>query len=96
MKLEIEVRTTDVQDKKGISKKGAPYHIREQFGLVALPSGETRRVVISLEADDEPLAPGVYVPGPNAYYVDRFDSLAVSSRRRHLVRVADLKSVKAA
>lgn len=82
--LRVEIRSTETITKSGTAKaSGRPYTIIEQHGLVSLPDGQTRRVVLSLEANEAPLQPGVYEPKAAAFYVGRFDDLAISMRAKH-------------
>ena len=92
--IRIEIRSPEVTVKSGVATRtGKPYSIREQYGLVTLPTGEVRRVAISLEANDEPMAPGTYEPQESAFYVGGFDALSISMRKRHWRR-ADAAAVR--
>lgn len=77
------IKAIVVKVKAGTSKKGRAYSFREQEALVALPSGEVRKVKFTLDDEQEPLAPGNYQPTAGAYYVDGFDGLALSMRARN-------------
>ena len=79
----ITVKDTTTETKSGVSKAGRPYSIIEQAAIVDLPSGERRRIPITLEAGEAPLAPGDYEPKSTAGYVGDFGSLVVSTRARH-------------
>lgn len=85
--LTIKIDSTETVTKSGNAKaSGKPYSITEQTGLVQFPNGECRRLALSLEANETPLAVGTYEPKPSAFYADRF-GIAVSMRARHWQRV---------
>lgn len=83
----IIVKDTATETKSGISKAGRPYSIIEQAVICDLPSGERRRIPITLEPNESPLSPGEYEPKPTAGYVGDFGTLVVSTRARHWQQV---------
>jgi hypothetical protein len=92
MQLKANVNTQEVTEKRG-NKNGKEWCIREQPVLVTLPNGEVRRLALSLEPNDAPLALGEYVPKDSAIYAARF-GLEVSMRARHWQRVEAAKLAK--
>lgn len=83
MSIKAEVRNLEVITKSGVSKRGKPYSIREQAAMVSLPSGEVRRITLTLDDDAEALPLGQYEPKPSAFYVGGFGELMVSMRAHH-------------
>lgn len=75
--INIEIKSQETRTKSGVSKKGKPYSITEQFGWVTLANGETRRVVIALEDGALPYASGRYELHRDSLYVDGFGQLAL-------------------
>lgn len=81
--IKIEVKTTDVSTKSGISSKtGKPYTIREQEAWAHLysvggPHPYPSRVLITLEDNDPPYPPGAYTLDPSCLYAGRFGTLAL-------------------
>jgi len=85
MPLRVEVKSAEVTVKswQKADRKG---EINEQTGWIDLPSGERRRLVISIENKNMPYQPGVYVISDDSFEVDRFGGLSIG--RLRLVPVA--------
>lgn len=84
MSLTIEVRESNINTKRGTSRKtGREYAIHEQGAFVSLPTGETRRVTLQHEEGDQALPVGKYEPLPSAYWVGDFGALSISTRAKH-------------
>ena len=83
MQLIGQIDSQEINVKEGTAtRSGKPYSIREQSILVAFPSGERRRLSLSLEANEQPLPNGTYEPRDTAAYAEKF-GIAVSMRARH-------------
>lgn len=97
MELFIEVREANIVPKHGTSRKtGKPYSMYEQAGFVSLPTGESRKVTLSHEEGDQPLAVGRYQPKPSAIWVGDFGALSISTRAKHWESVNAKAAQKAA
>lgn len=82
--LTVNVEEARIDTKSGTSRKsGKPYSIDEQTAFVTLPNGERRRITLSHESGDAPLAVGVYQPKPSAFWVGDFGALSISTRAKH-------------
>lgn len=93
MSLTITISEAKIDTKHGTSRKtGKPYSISEQAGMVSLPSGEVRRVVLQHEEGDAPLQPGSYQPKQSAYWVGDFGALSISTRAKHWEPAAGQKA----
>lgn len=75
--LPIEIKTTDVHEKRGTSKVGKPYHIREQCGYIDLGKPYPSEIRISLDQVSAPYPPGTYMLDPECLYVDHFGRLTI-------------------
>jgi Helix-destabilising protein len=77
LEIQIEIKSTDVDDKRGTSRAGKPYHIREQFGYADLGKAYPVEIRVPLDANAPPYAPGTYAIHPDSLYVDRFGRLTL-------------------
>jgi Helix-destabilising protein len=91
--IQIEIKSTEVHDKRGTSRQGKPFHIREQFGYLELGKPYPVEIRISLEEAAPPYPPGRYVIDPSCLYVDRYGQLALG--RLRLVPVQELRAARA-
>lgn len=91
-RMVFEVKSTDVHEKKGISKTGRPYLIREQSAY--MNTGKAYPVEVKIGLDDlAPLEPGEYEIGPQCFYVGRFGDVGVDLAKAQ--RVAGSKPAAA-
>lgn len=80
--LKIEIKSTALTQKSGTGKKsGKAYSFREQHAYAHLP-GKPYPVEIKLTRNDDQPAyePGMYQLSADSFFVDGFQSLAVSPR----------------
>jgi hypothetical protein len=82
--IKIEIKTAAIAIKSGIAAKtGRPYEIREQQAWAFLhdidgkPSDYPIGIRISLQKDQNPYEPGIYILLPASLYVDKFGQLAL-------------------
>lgn len=83
--LKLKIENTHIDSRGGVSMKSGTakeWSRNEQEGLLFLPNGEVRRVVLEVEAG-KPLAVGDYVPADSAWYLDKFNEPKVSMRGRN-------------
>lgn len=91
--LKIEVSTTVIDQKSGVSAKtGKPYSIREQeaWAFFSDRSGKPNPhpTKIKLTLDDEQTAAyplGLYQLDPSSLYADRFGQVAIRAKLRPMV-----------
>jgi hypothetical protein len=79
--LVFTVKSTEISVKSGVSAKGRPYELHEQYALVDLGE-ERRKVAILLETGQQPYVPGQYEIDPASFVVDQYNSLGVKLRLR--------------
>jgi hypothetical protein len=79
MKLLIEIGSTEVATRSGVSSRtGKPYNIAEQTAWLHREGQQyPDKIRISLEQGQMPYQPGNYDLHPSSFYVDKFGSLAV-------------------
>jgi helix-destabilizing protein len=77
LEIQIEIKSTDIEDKRGISRAGKPYHIREQFGYADLGKEYPVEIRVPLDPTAPPYAVGNYSIHPDSLYVDRFGRLTL-------------------
>jgi len=75
--MKIEVKTTEVVEKKGTSQKGKPYSIREQSAYMDIGKAYPVEVTISLDNGQPPFSAGVYEITPKCFFVKSFGQLGV-------------------
>ncbi|MFT4178276.1 MAG: single-stranded DNA-binding protein [Thermomonas sp.] len=92
MKLQIEITAPNAITKSGISKRGKPYQIIEQSGMITYPNGERRRSSLQLEDGDNDLPLGIYEPKDDAVYPGGFGKVEISMRARNWQRVEQGKA----
>ena len=85
--LPIEIRSTDLQEKRGTSRVGKPYHIREQSGYIDLGKPYPTEIKISLDQVSAAYPLGTYMLDPGCLYVDHFGRLTMG--RLKLLPVAN-------
>lgn len=97
--MKIEVKNSDVRVKSGVSAKtGKSYSMREQdaylhtYGRDGKPNAYPERIVLTLEDNQDPYAPGTYSLCPTSIYVGSYGSVNIRPR----LVVADVKQIKAA
>lgn len=76
-KIPIEISSPDVTEKRGTSKTGSPYLIREQRGYVDFGRQYPTEIKVPLEASAEPYPTGHYMVDPDCLYVDRYGALTL-------------------
>ena len=83
MKLElpIEIKSTDIRDKRGTSKAGKLFHIREQTAYIDLGKPYPIEIRVALDPISAPYPAGTYWLHPDTLYVDRFGQLTMGRLR---------------
>lgn len=89
--LRIEVKSTALKLREGVSGKGKAYAFNQQEAWIDMPNGERRKLTLTLDTKAQPYAPGTYELAPESFGVDQFGTLELS--RVHLVAA---KAVRAA
>lgn len=84
--LKIAIRDASVTERH-IRGKNGEFTLREQSGWVEFPSGEVRRIGLTLARHAEAYRPGVYTVGVGSFQVNQFNSLELA-RQLELVPVA--------
>ena len=79
--LTIEIKSTDIQEKRGTSRLGKPFHIREQFGYADLGKPYPTEIRIPLDQASAPYPTGTYLLDPACLYVDHFGRLNMGRLR---------------
>lgn len=79
--IPVEIQSSEVTVKKGISKAGKQYEIREQSGYIALGKPYPVEFRFSLEFGSDPYPPGRYAIDSGCLYVNRFGQLALGRIR---------------
>jgi len=75
--LKVEIKSTEVLTRSGTSN-GRDWNIREQIGWFhAIDKPYPVEMVLSLEKDQPPYAPGVYTVAPTSFYVGKYNKLQV-------------------
>jgi hypothetical protein len=79
MKFEIpiEVKSTNVQEKRGTSREGKQFHIREQSAYLDAGKAYPVEIKVPLDESAPPYPPGNYLVDPQCLYVDRYGQLAL-------------------
>jgi hypothetical protein len=77
LEIQIEIKSTDVDDKRGTSRAGKAFHIREQFGYADLGKAYPVEVRVPLDPTAPPYPPGSYSIHQDSLYVDRFGRLTL-------------------
>lgn len=75
--LPIDIKSTDIEEKRGTSKLGKPYHIREQCGYADLGKPYPSEIRIPLDQVSAPYPIGPYVLDPACLYVDHYGRLSM-------------------
>lgn len=76
--LKIEITTTAVDVKSGVSQKNKPYEIRSQVAYLHV-QGEVYPVKFSINLRDaQPYNKGFYSLSPDSFYVDVYQNLSVN------------------
>lgn len=84
MSVRFEVKSEEVKEKRGTSKAGRPYLIREQSAY--MDTGKAYPVEVKVSLDDlAPLKVGTYEIGKECFYVQRFGDVAVDLSKARLV-----------
>jgi len=71
--LRLTIKSAEVTEKTGTNAKG-PWKIREQTARIEL-NDESRKVVVALNKDAAPYAPGVYEVSDASFYIDNYGGL---------------------
>lgn len=79
--LAVEVKSEEVQERRGTSKLGKPYVIREQHAYIDLGKAYPSEFRFNLDDQQRPYVPGRYVVDPKCLYIDRYGSLALGRIR---------------
>lgn len=76
--MKIEVKSSAVETRSGVSKQGKPYSVRNQ-NVYWHKTGEPYpfKVQISLEDGQEPYSPGFYTLSESSYKIGRFGDLEI-------------------
>ena len=77
----VEVKSADVELKRGTSKAGKPYEIREQHAYINLGKAYPVEFRFSLDEGRAAYSPGNYIVDPSCLYVDRYGQLALGRIR---------------
>lgn len=77
MQLRIEVRSTEVKERSGVSKAGKPYTMREQMVRAEMANGDVRNFSVVLPDKAAAYPPGIYAVHASSFEVNRFGSLEV-------------------
>jgi hypothetical protein len=75
--VKIEVKSTEVIEKKGTSQKGKPYSIREQHAYIDIGKSYPVEVTIALDNGMSAFSPGIYEITPKCFYVKSFGQVGV-------------------
>lgn len=82
--IRFEVKSSDVREKRGTSKAGRPYLIREQSAYMDV--GKAYPVEVKIGLDDlAAFEPGTYEVGPQCFYVQRFGDVGVDLSKARAV-----------
>jgi hypothetical protein len=73
--MKVEVKSANVQEKRGMSRQGKPYCIREQEGWAHSGQAYPVRMVLSLADEQEAYRPGFYEVDETAIYIGKYGSL---------------------
>jgi len=79
--LIIEITSHDIEEKRGTSKQGTPYVIREQLGYVDLGQTYPVGIRVPLDKTAPPYTPGRYMVDNDSLYVDRYGKLSLGRLR---------------
>lgn len=88
--IAIEIKSLEIHERRGISRSGKPFHIREQFGYIDLGKPYPLETRISLDQAAAAYPPGPYFLDPGSIYVNRFGQLAIG--RMKLISATPSKS----
>ena len=75
--MKIEVKTTEVKEKKGTSQKGKPYSIREQSAYLDIGKAYPVEVTIALDNGMSAFSPGIYEITTKCFFVKSFGQIGV-------------------
>jgi hypothetical protein len=92
MKFEIpiEIASQEISEKRGTSKQGRPFVIREQRGYVDLGRQYPVEIRVPLDDSSQPYSSGRYIIDRECLFVDRYGALSLG--RLRLKRVSDVLS----
>jgi hypothetical protein len=74
--IRVEVHKTDVSERRGTSKRGSPYCIREQSAWAHTGLQYPELIKVSLEEGQAPYPPGEYFITEESIFVNQFGGLA--------------------
>jgi len=93
--IKIEIQSTDLLTKSGVSAKtGRPYNMREQSAWAhtcdrnGKPNPYPVRLALMLNDDQSAYAPGLYTLAPESLYTDKFNQLQIFPILKPLVQQA--------
>lgn len=82
--MQFEVKSEVVNEKRGTSKLGRPYLIREQQAY--LDVGKPYPVEVKINLDDlAPMKPGKYEIVKECFYVQRYGEVAIDLSKARMV-----------
>ena len=73
----VEISSKEVVEKRGTSKTGVPYSIREQRAYLDFGRQYPTEFKIPLDSGALPYEPGKYIVDPDCLYVDRYGGLSL-------------------
>lgn len=79
MKLQVlvEVTKVEVNEKRGTSRQGKPYVIREQNVWAQTGKEYPESMTVRLEDNDGPYQPGKYMVTEDCLYINQYGQLSV-------------------
>lgn len=73
----IRIKSSEVFQRSGTSKRGSAYTLREQKGYVVL-GDEVRRITFRLPRDTQAYPVGDYLLQPSSFTTDAYDQLTLT------------------
>ena len=77
LQLLVEITKVDVREKKGTSRKGQPFTIREQSAWADTGKEYPESFTVRLDDGDPPYQPGKYEVTEDCLYINQYGQLAV-------------------
>jgi hypothetical protein len=96
--IKVEITSTEVMTKNGISKVGKPYTIREQSGFAHLvgKDGQAQKypqgIRVNLEDDQAAFPVGMYELAASSLYVGKFGQLAIGRIQLRALTASAMRS----
>lgn len=81
LQLLVDVTKVEVREKRGTSRQGKPYTIREQAVWAQTGKEYPESMTVRIEDGEPPYQPGRYVVSEDCLYINQYGQLAIGRVR---------------